>query len=71
MLRKKDITTPCKCCGEEFTKKRTEQEFCSAHAGMRRGKNPENDASRVPHGEALLMPFFANKNSCLQTTPYP
>jgi hypothetical protein len=59
MLKK--VEAKCKRCKKDFYKKRTEQEFCSAHAGMQRGKSLEKDALRVPHG-ALQMSLFPQVN---------
>ena len=63
MLKK--VETKCKRCKSEFCKKRTEQEFFQRNAGTRRGKSLEKIASRVPHGEALLMALFLQ----LEQTP--
>jgi hypothetical protein len=46
MLKK--VETKCKRCKNEFCKKRTEQEFCSAQCRNAAWKKSRKDASRVP-----------------------
>ena len=57
MLKK--LETKCKRCKSEFCKKRNRTGILlQRNAGTRRGKSLEKIASRVPHGEALLMALF-------------
>jgi hypothetical protein len=44
--------------GQSSLRREPSRNFGQRNAGMRRGKSLEKDASRVAHGEALLMALF-------------
>jgi hypothetical protein len=48
--------------GRSFARREPSRNFARHNAEMRRGRSLKNDASRVPHGEALLMALFLQQN---------
>jgi hypothetical protein len=73
MLRKKDVTIPCKRCGAEFSRKRTEQEFCSSQCRSAAWTKPrKKNASRVPHWESVANgPFSSIKTEACKPPQTP
>ena len=62
MLRKKEVAIPCKRCGAEFSKKRTEQEFCSAQCRNAAWKKPRKRRLKgTPLGSVANGPFSSIK----------
>jgi hypothetical protein len=62
MLRKKEVAILCKRCGAEFSKKRTEQEFCSAQCRNAAWKKPRKRRLKgTPLGSVANGPFSSIK----------
>jgi hypothetical protein len=57
--------------GGSFIRREPNRNFAQRNAGMRRGKSLKKDASRVPHGEALLMALFLQENQQPAKHPLP
>ena len=70
MLKK--VETKCKRCKNEFCKKRTEQEFCSAKCRNAAWKKPrKNRLKGTPRGSVANGPFSSIKTDACKAPSTP
>src|SRR5262245_55682913 len=70
MLKK--VEAKCKCCGKEFCKKRTEQEFCSAQCRNAAWKKPRKRRLKgALMGSVANGPFSSIKTEACKPPSIP